>query len=87
MIDLCSLTNKTLEFRDKQLHTYLGDINFFLEKRAMENIVSDHDSESSKQQGDAKASVADKMIDSLMLVEFVQTRADQEPAKLARAYQ
>lgn len=32
------LTNKTLEFRDKQLHTYLGDINFFLEKRAMENM-------------------------------------------------
>ncbi len=32
------LTNKTLEFRDKHLHTYLGDINFFLEKRAMDNM-------------------------------------------------
>ncbi len=32
------LTNKTLEFRDKQLHTYLGDINFFLKKRAMDNM-------------------------------------------------
>ena len=30
---LAGLTNKTLEFRDKQLHTYLGDINFYLKKK------------------------------------------------------
>lgn len=35
---LAGLTNKTLEFRDKQLHTYLGDINFYLEKKAMDNM-------------------------------------------------
>lgn len=35
---LAGLTNKTLEFRDKQLHTYLGDINFYLKKRAMDNM-------------------------------------------------
>ncbi|MEM6963892.1 MAG: ABC-F family ATP-binding cassette domain-containing protein [Bacteroidota bacterium] len=32
------LTNKTIEFRDKKLKTYLGDINFFLEKRAMDDM-------------------------------------------------
>ena len=35
---LAELTNKTLEFRDKKLNTYLGDVNFFLEKRAMANM-------------------------------------------------
>ena len=35
---LAGLTNKTLEFRDKQLKTYLGDVNFFLEKRKMDNM-------------------------------------------------
>ncbi|HFB99890.1 MAG TPA: ABC transporter ATP-binding protein, partial [Phaeodactylibacter sp.] len=32
------LTTKTIEFRDKKLHTYLGDVNFFLKKRAMDNM-------------------------------------------------
>jgi len=32
------LTNKTIEFRDKKLHTHLGDVNFFLKKRAMDNM-------------------------------------------------
>ena len=35
---LTDLTNRTIEFRDKQLHEYLGDINFFLEKRALDNM-------------------------------------------------
>jgi len=35
---LAGLTNKTLEFRDKQLHTFLGDINFYLKKKAMDNM-------------------------------------------------
>ena len=35
---LAGLTNKTLEFRDKQLHTYLGDINFYLNKKEMDNM-------------------------------------------------
>ena len=35
---LADLTTKTIEFRDKQLHTYLGDVNFFLKKRAMDNM-------------------------------------------------
>ena len=32
------LTEKTIEFRDKKLHTHLGDINYFLNQRKMENM-------------------------------------------------
>ncbi len=35
---LSGLTNQTLEFRDSQLHNYLGDVNFFLEKRALDSM-------------------------------------------------
>lgn len=35
---LAGLTNKTLELRDQKMHTYLGDVNYFLEKRAMEDL-------------------------------------------------
>jgi len=35
---LADLTDKTIEFRDKQLFTHLGDVNFFLQKRAMDNM-------------------------------------------------
>ena len=35
---LGGLNNRTIEFRDKKLYEYLGDINFFLEKRAMNNM-------------------------------------------------
>ena len=35
---LSDLTSKTIEFRDKQLFTHLGDVNFFLKKRAMDNM-------------------------------------------------
>lgn len=35
---LAGLTDRTVEFRDRQLFNYLGDINFFLEKRAMNNM-------------------------------------------------
>lgn len=35
---LAGLTEKTIEFRDKKLHTHLGDINYFLEQRKMENM-------------------------------------------------
>jgi len=35
---LADLTTKTLEFRDKKIHTHLGDVNFFLKKRAMDNM-------------------------------------------------
>lgn len=35
---LAGLTKTTLEFRDRQLFEYLGDVNFFLEKREMDNM-------------------------------------------------
>ncbi len=35
---LAGLTNTTIEFRDKQLHTYLGDVNYFLEKRSLDDM-------------------------------------------------
>ena len=33
-----NLTTTTIEFRDQKLKTYLGDINFFLQKREMDNM-------------------------------------------------
>ena len=35
---LSGLTNRTIEFRDRHLHTYLGDVNYFLEKRQLDNM-------------------------------------------------
>lgn len=35
---LTGLTNRTIEFRDKKLYDYAGDVNYFLEKRAVENM-------------------------------------------------
>ena len=35
---LANLTSRTIEFRDKKLYEHLGDINFFLERRAMNNM-------------------------------------------------
>jgi ATP-binding cassette subfamily F protein 3 len=35
---LAGLTNRTIEFRDRQLHNHLGDVNNFLEKRKMTNM-------------------------------------------------
>ncbi|MEM9920477.1 MAG: ABC-F family ATP-binding cassette domain-containing protein [Bacteroidota bacterium] len=35
---LKDLTNRTIEFRDKKLHNYLGDVNYFLDKREMDNM-------------------------------------------------
>ena len=35
---LSELTDKTVEFRERKLKTYLGDINYFLEKRKIDDI-------------------------------------------------
>lgn len=35
---LTGLTSTILEFRDKKLHEYLGDITYFLEKRKLDNM-------------------------------------------------
>lgn len=35
---LAGLTDRTIEFRDRKLHEHLGDVNYFLEKRALDNM-------------------------------------------------
>lgn len=35
---LGGLTDKTIEFRDRKLNQYLGDVNFFLNKRQLDNM-------------------------------------------------
>jgi ATP-binding cassette subfamily F protein 3 len=45
---LSDLTDKTIEFRDHKLKTYLGDINYFLEKRQIDDIRNIELSDSSK---------------------------------------
>jgi ATP-binding cassette subfamily F protein 3 len=35
---LGDLTTKTIEFRDNKLHTHLGDVNYFLEKRKLDDM-------------------------------------------------
>ena len=35
---LSGLTDRTIEFRDHHLHEYLGDVNYFLEKRRLNNM-------------------------------------------------
>ncbi|MEY3053140.1 MAG: hypothetical protein RLY31_2925 [Bacteroidota bacterium] len=35
---LAGLTDTTIEFRDKKLHTYLGDVNYFLDKRKLDDM-------------------------------------------------
>lgn len=37
---LSELTNRTIEFRDRQLHDYIGDVNAFLEKRQLDDMRS-----------------------------------------------
>jgi ATP-binding cassette subfamily F protein 3 len=35
---LSDLTTRTIEFRDHRLHEYLGDVNYFLDKRRLDNM-------------------------------------------------
>ena len=35
---LTDLTNRTIEFKDKKLYEHLGDVNYFLEKRKLDNM-------------------------------------------------
>ena len=35
---LAGLTEKTIEFRDKKLYEHLGDVNYFLERRDLDNM-------------------------------------------------
>jgi ATP-binding cassette, subfamily F, member 3 len=35
---LAGLTDRTIEFKDKKLYEHLGDVNYFLERRALDNM-------------------------------------------------
>ncbi len=55
---LGGLTDTTVEFRDKKLHTYLGDVNYFLEKRKLDDmrqVEMSTNSSSSNGSGSTKA--------------------------------
>lgn len=54
---LSGLTNRTIEFRDRQLFDYIGDVNDFLEKRALNNM---REVELSSKNGNGKAVEAKK---------------------------
>ncbi len=56
---LAGLTNRTIEFRDRQLFDYIGDVNDFLAKRALNNM---RDVEMSTKNGNGKAQNAKKEI-------------------------
>ncbi len=67
---LGGLTDKTIEFRDHKLFAYLGDVNFFLEKRALNNMREVERAEAAK-----KAAPKEK----------VSTLSYEERKKLTRA--
>ena len=53
---LSGLTNRTIEFRDRQLHNYIGDVNAFLEKRQLDNMRAvELSSKPDKENGSADA--------------------------------
>ncbi|TXB70122.1 ABC-F family ATP-binding cassette domain-containing protein [Phaeodactylibacter luteus] len=55
---LAGLTNRTIEFRDRKLHDHLGDVNFFLEKRQLDNMRDVEISKSSGKPANASAKPA-----------------------------
>lgn len=56
---LAGLTNRTIEFRDRLLFDYIGDVNDFLAKRALNNM---RDVEMSSKNGNGKAADAKKEV-------------------------
>ncbi len=56
---LSDLTNRTIEFRDRQLHEYIGDVNAFLEKRQLDNM---REVEKSEENGQKLSSAAPKKV-------------------------
>lgn len=52
---LADLTNRTIEFRDRKLHNHIGDVNTFLEKRALDNMRAVEMTPSSQKNSKASA--------------------------------
>ena len=57
---LQGLTNKVYEFRNRRIKEYLGDINFYLEERAVENF---REIEKKQKVSSAKAKIENKDLD------------------------
>ncbi|PSR14702.1 MAG: glycosyl transferase family 2 [Bacteroidetes bacterium] len=58
---LTGLTDRTIEFRDQKLYDHLGDVNFFLEKRQMDNMREVELSKSNNFQQQQAVAVAPKV--------------------------
>ncbi len=56
---LAGMTERTLEFRDKKLYNHLGDVNYFLEKRRMDNMREVELSKSKHEEEKAAAAEAE----------------------------
>jgi ATP-binding cassette subfamily F protein 3 len=52
------MTTRTIEFRDGHLKEYLGDVNYFLEKRQVDNMREIEKRSTLNQQANASAPVA-----------------------------
>ncbi|MGB1217841.1 MAG: ABC-F family ATP-binding cassette domain-containing protein, partial [Saprospiraceae bacterium] len=57
---LKGLTQKTIEFRDKKLYEYLGDVEYFLEKRKLQDMREAEKREKIKKAEKAELSAEDK---------------------------
>jgi len=64
------LTEKTIEFRDNSIREYLGDINYFLEKRKMDTF---REVEASQKQNDVQKAKAPAPADSYQKRELEKT--------------
>jgi ATP-binding cassette subfamily F protein 3 len=59
---LSGLTDRTIEFRDGHLKEYLGDVNYFLEKRQLDNM---RDVEKRSKTGEPGTSASDRGVEAL----------------------
>jgi ATP-binding cassette subfamily F protein 3 len=77
---LRGLANRTVEFRDKKLYEYLGDVNYFLEKRQLENMrevemktaTTNGASSDTRQNGAAKSGVNGETKDKKKIERSIQ---------------
>ena len=60
---LGKLTQKTIEFRDKKLYEYLGDVNYFLDRRSLENMRQAEKSSAQKKEEKTKQHSPEKSLD------------------------
>jgi len=57
---LKGLTDRTIEFRDKKLYNYIGDVNAFLEKRALDDMRAVEMKTAAKKQSSSNSSTPKK---------------------------